>query len=203
GCVSRIPCDCVLGATEANQYRKPATGMWDYVVSLIEASGRTVDKDKSLMVGDAAGRPKGPGRPKKDFSASDRLFAHNIGISFHTPEDAFNIAPMQKLSLPFRRTPLPSLPPHPLKGIGHMDIEDERIKKAPGQEMIILVGPPASGKSLFADTVLGGQGYTVFHQDDMTPSAVKKSARESLLAGESVVIDATNGNKGQQRYKSL
>lgn len=37
------------------------------------------DKEKSFFVGDAAGR-------KGDHASTDRKFADNIGLPFHTPE---------------------------------------------------------------------------------------------------------------------
>jgi bifunctional polynucleotide phosphatase/kinase len=44
-------------------------------------NGVKVDDSKSFYVGDAAGRAKNwaPNKPK-DFSCSDRMFAHNAGI---------------------------------------------------------------------------------------------------------------------------
>ena len=59
-------------------FRKPMTGMWD---KFIELNGK-VNIDKSFYCGDAAGR-------KKDFAASDFMFAHNIGLNFYTPEEFF------------------------------------------------------------------------------------------------------------------
>jgi bifunctional polynucleotide phosphatase/kinase len=48
--------------------------------------GTTVlDPSQVVFVGDAAGR-------KKDHSASDRLFAMNIGISFHIPEARYIVS---------------------------------------------------------------------------------------------------------------
>lgn len=47
-----------------------------------------LDLDNSIFVGDAAGRIAGDGKPK-DFSCSDRNFAANVGITFHTPEEFF------------------------------------------------------------------------------------------------------------------
>lgn len=44
-----------------------------------------MDASKSFFVGDAAGRPK-LGDRRKDFSASDVMFAVNAGIGFQTPE---------------------------------------------------------------------------------------------------------------------
>uniref|UniRef100_A0A8C7WSQ4 Polynucleotide kinase 3'-phosphatase n=1 Tax=Oryzias sinensis TaxID=183150 RepID=A0A8C7WSQ4_9TELE len=71
-------------------YRKPVTGMWDHLCEKAN-DGVTVDLKQSFYVGDAAGRPENwaPGKKKKDFSCSDRLFALNIGLQFHTPEEYF------------------------------------------------------------------------------------------------------------------
>lgn len=60
-------------------FRKPLTGMWDYIVADND-SAVVVDISDSFYVGDAAGRPANwqPGK-KKDFACSDRLFALNLG----------------------------------------------------------------------------------------------------------------------------
>jgi len=42
----------------------------------------------SFYCGDAAGRPKTATRPK-DFSDTDIKFAHNVGLTFKTPEEFF------------------------------------------------------------------------------------------------------------------
>lgn len=54
--------------------------------------GVSVSKSDSFYCGDAAGRPEkwAPGK-KKDFSCADRLLAHNLGISFYTPEEHFEV----------------------------------------------------------------------------------------------------------------
>ena len=41
----------------------------------------------SFYCGDAAGRKRVNG--KKDFACSDRLFAINLNLTFHTPEECF------------------------------------------------------------------------------------------------------------------
>ena len=86
--------------------------MW-YFMKNNSDNGVKIDDSKSFYVGDAAGRAKNwaPGKPK-DFSCSDRMFAHNVGIGkveiflyfnqketknlifipsqeFHTPEEFF------------------------------------------------------------------------------------------------------------------
>uniref|UniRef100_UPI00358FDD5F bifunctional polynucleotide phosphatase/kinase isoform X2 n=1 Tax=Myxine glutinosa TaxID=7769 RepID=UPI00358FDD5F len=80
----------VLVATGRDVYRKPVLGMWEYLCDKAN-DGISVDVTKSLYVGDAAGRPANwaPGKKKKDFSCSDRLFSLNAGLPFHTPEEFF------------------------------------------------------------------------------------------------------------------
>ena len=79
----------VFIATGENHYRKPSAEMWKYMENSCNG-GIKVDREKSLFVGDAAGRKKNwaPGKPK-DFSCCDRMFAANIGVRFSTPEEFF------------------------------------------------------------------------------------------------------------------
>ena len=68
-------------ASADDLYRKPALQMWSYFQDHCNG-GIAVDKAVSVYVGDAGGRPAmwdGSASTKKDFSASDRKFAFNIG----------------------------------------------------------------------------------------------------------------------------
>ena len=59
------------------------------------------------------------------------------------------------------------------------------------QEMVVLVGPPASGKSFFAKTYLSS--YVVVSQDELqTAAKCKKKCVEAITQKKSVVIDSTN-----------
>jgi bifunctional polynucleotide phosphatase/kinase len=60
-------------------YRKPRPGMWSLLAS---QRGMQIDSQKSLIVGDAAGR-------KNDHSDSDWHWALNLGVEFFTPEVYF------------------------------------------------------------------------------------------------------------------
>lgn len=77
-------------AVKHGKYRKPKTGMWD-VLTEYKNDGVEIDLTSSFFVGDAAGRPeqKTPVKRRKDHSLADRLFAINVGLNFHTPEEHF------------------------------------------------------------------------------------------------------------------
>jgi DNA 3'-phosphatase len=72
-----IPIRVIIGfgkSTDLNVIRKPNPLLFT----------EEFDKETSLFVGDAAGRPA-------DFSDSDKEFAKNIGMKFCIPEDIFPI----------------------------------------------------------------------------------------------------------------
>lgn len=51
-----------------------------------------INKNESIFVGDAAGRPANKIlKTKKDHSTADRLFAMNVGMKFYTPEEHFKV----------------------------------------------------------------------------------------------------------------
>jgi len=61
------------------------------------------------------------------------------------------------------------------------------------QEVIIMVGPPASGKSTFTKKYLEKAGYHRINRDTLkTAAKCKKAMEEALTEGISVVIDNTN-----------
>ncbi len=62
-------------------YRKPATGMWRFLVESCN-DGIEPDMKASFFVGDAAGR-------KGDHSDTDLGFAKNVGLTFHTETQYF------------------------------------------------------------------------------------------------------------------
>jgi len=62
-------------------YRKPATGMWTFVVEKCNGDVKP-DMAASFFVGDAAGR-------KKDHGETDKLFAEAVPLTFWTETDFF------------------------------------------------------------------------------------------------------------------
>lgn len=68
------------------------------------------------------------------------------------------------------------------------------------KQLVILVGPPGSGKSTMAHTLCAEEGYSYINQDKQG----KDHARQfdaAVLAGENILVDRMNFSKGQRaRY---
>ncbi|XP_057260350.1 bifunctional polynucleotide phosphatase/kinase [Pezoporus wallicus] len=186
----------VLVATGPGLYRKPVLGMWDHLCQ--EANGDvTVSVPDSIYVGDAAGRPQNwaPGRKKKDFSCSDRLFAINAGLRFHTPEEFF----LGWAPAPFD---LPTFDPRQLDPSAPLyDPPDEPLISS-SPEVVVAVGYPGAGKSTFLKTHFVPAGYVYVNRDTLGSWQSCVAACEAALAqGRSVAIDNTNPDpESRQRY---
>jgi bifunctional polynucleotide phosphatase/kinase len=175
----------VFASLASDHYRKPSTEMWEEMTRLVSSSATTPLPPllAHLYVGDAAGREKNwkSGGESKDFSCSDRKFAHNIGIEFQTPEEYFlNETPTTKWEwggfnpITYVTSPL-----------------TYNFKPSDSQELILLIGPPASGKSTFVNHYLSS--FTRINRDTLkTKAKCIKETKLALMRGESVVIDNTN-----------
>ena len=146
-------------------YRKPMRGMWELL-------GDNINKDDSLYCGDAAGR-------EKDFAASDLMFAHNLGITFYTPEQLF-LGKEENLTFKY---------PHYSEYIGFKKFN---LKLLGSKEMIIMIGYPGSGKSYISSQI----GYKIVNQDILkTKAKCIKLAENIMIKGENLTIDRTNYSK--------
>ena len=182
--------------------RKPDPAAWQFVRSEVEkgTAGRCrVDERGSLFVGDAAGRPAawdGDKKTKKDFSCADRKFAANAGLRFQTPEQYFvgdsreprfswgSVDPAQLLKATSALDPVSGVSPRPLVP------EDGRL------EMVLMVGPPASGKSSLFARVFEPRGYVHVSRDVLqTQPRCRQAAAGALAKGQSVVVDNTSPSR--------
>jgi len=158
----------VYGCTTHGYCRKPSVGMW----RLLERnnSGVLIDRSKSFYVGDAI-----PGA----FSDSDYKFALNLGIDFFSPNDFFYNSKTEY-----------NIPVHPLT-LKTPPVPEVKPKET--QELIIMVGPPASGKSTLSKEFETKHDYVIACQDDLgTKAKVIRLTRKSLAEGKSVIIDRKN-----------
>ncbi|XP_072249061.1 bifunctional polynucleotide phosphatase/kinase [Leuresthes tenuis] len=186
----------VFVATGPGIYRKPVMGMWNHLCEKAN-DGVTVDKTQSFYVGDAAGRPENwaPGKKKKDFSCSDRLFALNIGLQFHTPEEYF----LGWKSAPYS---LPEFDPRKLATTARLYDPPSASLTSLKTEVIVAVGYPASGKSTFFHTHIIPNGYAYVNRDTLGSWQNCVSACErALREGRSVAVDNTNPDpESRKRY---
>ncbi|XP_049322871.1 bifunctional polynucleotide phosphatase/kinase [Astyanax mexicanus] len=177
-------------------YRKPVIGMWEHLREKAN-DGVTVDKSQSFYVGDAAGRPVNwaPGKKKKDFSCSDRLFALNLGLKFSTPEEFF---------LGWKAAPynMPSFNPRELDSKARLYDPPDASLTSTRQEVIVAVGFPGAGKSTFFHTHVIPKGYVYVNRDTLGSWQNCVSACErGLREGRSVVVDNTNPDvESRKRY---
>jgi len=184
-------------ATADNIWRKPGTEMWKLMCDKFN-SAIVPDLTVSYYVGDAAGRPKSKEKGK-DFSASDRKFAANIGMSFNTETEFFLNKPTEQFSWC-------SFDPNSL----NLALDQKYNPADYGipsskQEMIIMVGCPGSGKSTFSKKALVPNGYVRINRDTLgTNDRCLLETRAALEKGKSVVIDNTNPSVDSRvQYKRL
>ncbi|KAI6778715.1 Bifunctional polynucleotide phosphatase/kinase-like protein [Emericellopsis cladophorae] len=185
----------IYAATAKDLYRKPRVGMWKEMCEDYDISEDEIDLGASIFVGDAGGRVASVANPitgavaaKKDFSCSDRNFAHNVGIEYKTPEEFFLGEKPREFSRDFD-----------LASFSFVEngaaAEQKVFEKANRQDIVLFCGPPGAGKSTFFWTHLQPLGYERINQDILkSRDRCIKVAREYLQDGESVVIDNTNAD---------
>ncbi|KAK6524295.1 hypothetical protein TWF694_005948 [Orbilia ellipsospora] len=167
----------LYAATESDQYRKPRTGMFERYLQDLGEDASSVDLERSIFVGDAAGR-------KGDFNSSDREFADMIGVKFLTPEEYFLGADPEPFEFDINPVSIPRSTLSP------------GFKKEHPVELVLLCGRPAAGKSTLTTKYLEPMGYERVNQDILkTKDKCLKAAEGYLKEGKSVVIDATNPTK--------
>lgn len=163
-------------STIDDKYRKPMTGMFDFYKTF----NNNIDYKKSFYVGDAGGRIY---KNKKDHSNDDRYFAFNIGLKYVTPEYFFDIKDDEYKLNEF-----------------NLELRDKNINlEKKEKHLIILVGPPACGKSYLSKNYFSD--YEHINQDTL------KSLKKCILKTESymkmnknVIIDNTNYKKATREH---
>jgi bifunctional polynucleotide phosphatase/kinase len=176
----------VFISTEHDVYRKPCIGL--VTEGLIKCPN-------VFFVGDAAGR-------KKDFADTDYKFALNLGIPFYVPEDFFS---------KFERIYEAVKPTHPRKMIPnkYFDLEslvqllstkDSRQQLINSSEsftseaLIILIGPPAVGKSTLAKKIKEiDDSFEIVNQDTLkTKPKVLSTIKKLTKQGTNIIVDKKN-----------
>ncbi|KAI1129849.1 DNA kinase/phosphatase Pnk1 [Nemania abortiva] len=180
----------IYAATARDEYRKPRTGMWRALCEDYGISEDEVDLENSVFVGDAGGRLADGKSSAKDFSCSDRNFAHNVGVAYKTPEEFFLDEPPRDFTREFDLATYPY--PHKI-GDGEEGEEEVLFEKTNKRDIVLFCGPPGAGKSTFFWTHLKPLGYECVNQDTLKSRAkCFKAATGFLDDGCSIVVDNTN-----------
>ena len=170
-------------STDHGPYRKPSPYLFGAAIGQSKPESFT-------YVGDAAGRPG-------NHADTDYKFAINVqgyyGIPsfFNTPETLFLNNPSQPVLSGF--DPATYVNPH-----------QTQLTKLPSQEMMVLVGRPASGKSRIAE-IYGQEGYQIVSKDvSKTLEKTLSIAEAAIAQGKSVIVDNTNPSQNDRsRYIQL
>ena len=195
-------------------HRKPNLGLWkmlkhDLAEKFNEGgknstSGKILISKKSFFCGDAAGRIKPStfhkqlypkSKTQKDFSDSDRKFAANIRIDFHTPEELFLDGSPDKFKLTgFSPDTLNDLP-------SDLDVK-KLIKHLKSIEklLVILVGYPASGKTTLTKEFFNEE---FVHVNQDTCKSINKCIQlteEGMKKNVNIIVDNTNPTADTRKH---
>lgn len=189
--------------------RKPCTGMWEFVETHLNNDIK-VDRNKSLFIGDMAGR-------KRDFTNTDLTFAINLGCNFQTPEVFYNNDKSagnntQKLIEKLNTDKTIFNGKKFLQDFDKIITQNNKIIKdkiidlmKKEQCLVIFIGSPASGKSSFYNLYL--KAHAKYLSNDTfngTPGKFNKEIEKLLSQGHNVVIDNTNSTmKIREKYISI
>lgn len=174
--------------------KKPAPGLWHL---FRERHQEPIDYRMSFFVGNHAGRVENWAAGKRSDSTSvDRYFAVNAGLRFVTPEEFFLQAPIARYRFPEF---------YPSEFIAMHSFINYSTVISETQEILVLVGPPNSGKSWLCRRHLVPAGYIHMSINSMIKGRRNcKAIRDHLQKGKSVVIDGMNPSiKSREVYVRL
>ncbi|KLU86922.1 bifunctional polynucleotide phosphatase/kinase [Magnaporthiopsis poae ATCC 64411] len=183
----------LYAATASDVFRKPRVGMWTEMLQDYGLDPADVDLEHSIFVGDAGGRTaqlvKGSKPLLKDFSCSDRNLAHNVGISYQTPEEYFLGQEPRDFTRDF------DLAHHcfPDADESGKNAEGRLFERKNDTDIVLFCGPPGAGKSTFYWKHLKSLGYERVNQDQLkTKEKCLAAATDLVKEGRSVAVDNTN-----------
>ncbi|CDR99552.1 related to bifunctional polynucleotide phosphatase/kinase [Sporisorium scitamineum] len=191
----------VLAALGDDEFRKPRLGMWAEFQKY--NGGLEMDLKQSFFVGDAAGRKK-----TRDHQDTDLKWALNAGLAFYTPEEYF-LGKGREYEIPYRPwSPSHSAPENTLTGLvaepedemltvelSALNTDSARVMLGDVAEtqIVLFVGPPASGKTYLFHRTFAPATYVHVNQDTLnTRDKCLRVVADTIAADQSCVVDNTN-----------
>lgn len=213
------PLIALIATRKPSRFRRPQAGMFHHLLTLLPQRARPA---RVLCVGTA------PQQPLADGSDDGRAFAAALGagVFFRSAEECFGFETHAGGGWREWAQPRPDAParaggPH-ARAAAHGELcllGALHGGHANGPVLLLLCGPPGSGKSTFCAALLRARAeaadaclseWVVACQDTASadgtgpgPRAkVERAAAEALARGQSVVVDRTNLTKEQRAHFS-
>ena len=187
----------IFVSTEDDHFRKPCTGMWELFIELLRNYNSNLKiLEESFYCGDAAGRYYDESH--RDHSYVDKFFARNVkqigyeNIEFKLPEDIFNQSLKPYYDQDYDIYYIDGLHDIPIKNFP-WDVIDEALQKQP--YIIMMVGPPASGKTTLSKEILQRYQLDNIHYYSNDAKSSQTYLKQIIKQNLNIIIDNTNGPK--------
>lgn len=192
----------IFYSSSKDKYRKPNTGMYELYKQLIKIQKSNI----KFYCGDAAGRPK-------DFSTSDLYFANNCNLVFKTPEEIFENSnqcllackKIKSLELYKQDTWEDGLLVNNREILKICNINKNNhdiSNKLGSKNLILLIGPPGSGKSTLSEYYSKTYNLSIISKDiNANVKYRKKQLNESLNDDKNgIIIDELNSTEKKRNF---
>jgi DNA 3'-phosphatase len=177
-----------------NNLNKPWSRLWRSVCSGFEKQNIVIDTKSSFFCGPAGGRIGA----RSDRDWTDRAFAHNIGVVYYSPEYLFKDLITEKdraWRYPAYIYTLDNyikfVKENNINHIAQQRVVENFMRGEHKQNLVILVGPPSSGKSTFAHEFAQNRKWRIVTEPKPRPKILTET-RKLLCNGYNIIIDANN-----------
>jgi bifunctional polynucleotide phosphatase/kinase len=188
----RIPIFVMLSIVD-NGLRKPYIDTWKILNSIYAQNDQEIEKQYSIVIGNAAGRIADKKAKKKaDKSCVDRMFALNIGVRFSPVDEFINPGPSRAWAFPKdmitideKKLLLSMSEKNMLEKSSDLSFSDEK------QLAIIIIGQRSSGRTTLANQIMDkdkDKYIYVEYKKVMNRKQINKH-REKVHEGKSFIFD--------------